>query len=369
MLSSWTVNVFCSVPFWSELKILSWPENLHTDQFWEFEAAVFPLFLKAAAGRPLLGLNLSWYRSVGRVQYPATLCSCSCYCTCGGSSLMHWCTWSLDACSPIKINVIKQVARLSMWPTDFEGASSVRTRDSSKGVKIWLRWDCDFHPHSVASDQMWWSWWCSICPITPRISGPALRDASLPQRQAGRLGTENRGQTHHGLCWKPAGTQPCYLSNQAKRHVKYAGIFQGKRCVRQTTDESHPSVMQQRRETQFEVVRRSKTIKSTLVTNPSAVRGSFIKKNKLKTWGRWSFNKVNMLFSCSGVKNKIQSDQRSAWWSIASLVYNKISLPSAQQISCRDSDIKGISAKGSRSRRKVSCHINHFSIIWDIIEF
>lgn len=50
MLSNWTVNVFCSVPFWSEIKILSWPENLQSDQFWQFESADFNSFLKGAAG-------------------------------------------------------------------------------------------------------------------------------------------------------------------------------------------------------------------------------------------------------------------------------------------------------------------------------
>lgn len=325
MLSSRTVNVFCSVPFWSEIKILSWPENLHNDQFWQFESAVFDLFLKGAAGFPLLGLNFSWYRSVGRVQYPATLCSCSCYCTCGGSSLMHWCTWSLDACSPIKINVIKPVARLSMWPTHFEGVPSVWTTDSRKGVKIRLRRDRDFNPHSVTSDQMWWSWWCSICPIERALVTWRRGTHHFPSRRPAM-------QTGDGELWAQTpqallktsreaalgNLKPSATARKICRNISGENCW--KRCVRSTTDESHPSVIQQRRETQFEDVRRSKTIKSTLVTNPSAMRGSFIKKNKRKNWLRWDFNKVNMSFSCSWVKNKIQPDQRSAWWSIASLV-------------------------------------------------
>lgn len=120
----------------------------------------------------------------GRVQYPATFCSCSCYCTCGGSSLMHWCTWSLDACSPIKVNVIKPLARLSMWPTHLEDGPSARTRDYRKAAKIRLRWDRDFGPRSVTSDQMWWSWWCSICRIKRALETERRRTHHFPESQA-----------------------------------------------------------------------------------------------------------------------------------------------------------------------------------------
>lgn len=158
MLSNWTVNVFCSVPFWSEIKILSWPENLQNDPFQQCESAVFNSFLTGAAGCATRGPRSVWLSPVGRVQYPATSCSCSCFCTCGGSSLMHWCTWSLDACGPIKINVmIKPVARLSMWLTYFS-LNEISGRVLKSG---WGGVD----PHSVTSDQMWWPWWCSICRI------------------------------------------------------------------------------------------------------------------------------------------------------------------------------------------------------------
>lgn len=121
----------------------------------------------------------------GRVQYPATSCSCSCYCTCGGSSLMHWCTWSLDACSPIKVNVIKPLARLSMWPTYLEDGPSARTRDYRKAAKIRLRWDRDFDPRSVTSDQMWWSWWCSICRIKRALDTERRRTHHSPSHRPG----------------------------------------------------------------------------------------------------------------------------------------------------------------------------------------
>lgn len=131
-LSSWTVNVFCSVPFWSEIKILSWPEN--DPQNGEFQH--FGSKGETLSWRELQCVLCSLWISPGPTQCPDTLCSCSCYCTCGGYSLTHWCTWSLDACRPIKIGMIQLlVSCFSGWPPCFEGEPSIQTWDSWGGAK------------------------------------------------------------------------------------------------------------------------------------------------------------------------------------------------------------------------------------------
>lgn len=189
MFSNWTVNVFCFCAFleWNKNPLVTWnPAKWPDLTVWISCFEFIPEESSwCATPVPRSGWMSSGTTLWGRVQYPATFCSCSCYCTCGGSSLMHWCTWSLDACSPIKVNVIKPLARLSMWPTFLEDGPSARRRDHRKAAKIRLRWERDFVPRSVTSDQMWWSWWCSICRIKRALENERRRTHHSPSHRPG----------------------------------------------------------------------------------------------------------------------------------------------------------------------------------------
>lgn len=54
VLPNWTVNVFCSVPFWSEIilkkKNLLWPQNPQNDQFWQLDVLIHSLLLVPLCG-------------------------------------------------------------------------------------------------------------------------------------------------------------------------------------------------------------------------------------------------------------------------------------------------------------------------------